>query len=94
MKNLNIGENEIFSDLWWDNFLQVTARVGHHSLCHLELKPYSQVIFKQGLKARSVEMDGEENMTLDRAMEYARVVGVELANILVLVNLKVEALVP
>ena len=52
------------------------------------------MIFKWGLKARSVEVDGEENTTLDRAMEYAGVVGVELADVLALVNLKVEALVP
>ena len=39
-------------------------------------------------------MDGEENMTLDRAMEYAGVVGVELANILASVNSKVEELAP
>ena len=39
-------------------------------------------------------MDGEENMTLDRAMEYAGVVGVELADILASVNSKVEELAP
>ena len=90
----NVGENETFSDLWWDNFLQATARVGCQSLHCLGLEPYSWAIFKWGLKARSAEMDGEENTTLDRAMEYTRVVGVELADMLVSVNSKVEALVP
>ena len=74
--------------------MQAIARVSCHSLCHLGLKPYSQAIFKQGLKARSLEKDGEENVTLDRAMEYAGVVGVELADMLALVNLKVKVLVP
>ena len=90
----NIRENETFSDLWWDDFLQVMARVGYRSLCHLGLEPYSQAVFKWGLKARNVEADREENTTLDRAMEYARVVGVELADMLVSVNSKVEELVP
>ena len=58
------------------------------------LKPYSWVIFKQGLKVRSSVTDGENNKVLDRAMEYVRVVGVELVDMLVSVNLKVEALVP
>ena len=90
----NIRENETFSNLWQDNFLQATARVDCHSLHHLGLKPYSRVIFKWGLKARSAEIDREENTTLDRAMEYARVVGVELANMLASVNSKVEELAP
>ena len=38
--------------------------------------------------------DGENNKVLDRAIEYVRVVGVELVDMLVSVNLKVEALVP
>ena len=90
----NVGEDETFSDLWQDDVLQVTARVGCHSLHHLGLEPYSWVIFKQGLKARNSEMDGEESRTLDRAMDYARVVGVELANMLALVNMKVKVLAP
>ena len=84
----------MFSDLWQDNFLQATARVSHHSLRRLGLEPYSQVIFKWGLKARSVEVDREENTTLDRAMEYTGVVGVELADMLASVNSKVKVLVP
>ena len=90
----NIRENETFSDLWRDDFLQATARVSCHSLQHLELESYSWAVFKRGLKARSMEQDGEENMTLDRAMEYARVVRVELADMLVSVNSKVKALEP
>ena len=74
--------------------MQATARVGHCSLHYLGLEPYSQAIFKWGLKARKVEGDREENKVLDRAMEYAGVVGVELADMLVSVNLKVKDLVP
>ena len=84
----------MFSDLWWDDFLQVTARVSYCSLHHLGLEPYSQVIFKWGLKVRNAEVDGEESTTMDRAMEYAGVVGVELADMLASINLKVEVLVP
>ena len=46
------------------------------------------------MKARKVEGDREENEVLDRAIEYAGVVGVELADMLVSVNLKVKDLVP
>ena len=70
------------------------ARVGCHSLCQLGLEPYSQVVFKWGLKVRKAEGDGEENKVLDRAMEYAGVVGVELADMLVSINLKVEVIAP
>ena len=52
------------------------------------------MIFRWGLKVRNAEGDGEEDLVLDRAMEYAGVVGVELADMLVSVNSKVEALVP
>ena len=58
------------------------------------LKPYSRAIYKQGLKARKVEGDGEESETLDRAMEYTGVVGVELVDMLVSVNAKVKDLAP
>ena len=44
------------------------------------------MIFKQGLKVRDSAMDGENNKVLDRAMEYAGVVGVELVDILASVN--------
>ena len=39
-----------------------------------------------------MEKDGEEDEVLDRAMEYAGVVGVEVANMLVLVNKKVQVI--
>ena len=84
----------MFSDLWWDDFLQATARVSHCSLHYLGLEPYSWSIFRQDLKARTLEKDREENVTLDRAMEYTGVVGVELADMLASVNSKVKALVP
>ena len=74
--------------------MQATARVGHCSLCHLGLEPYSQAIFKQGLKVRKVGGDREESKVLDRAMEYARIVGVELVDMLVSINSKVKALAP
>ena len=46
------------------------------------------------MKARSAEKDSEENRVLDRAMEYARVVGVELVDMLVSVNSRVEVIEP
>ena len=74
--------------------MQVTARVGHCSLRQLGLEPYSWAIFKQRLKMRRAEGDSEENKVLDRAMKYAGVVGVELADMLASVNPKVEVLEP
>ena len=41
-----------------------------------------------------MEGDSEENEVLDRAMEYTGVVGVELVDMLVSVNSKVEAIAP
>ena len=70
------------------------ARVGHCSLCQLGPEPYSWAIFKWGLKARKAEGDSKENKVLDRAIEYARVVGMELVDMLVSVNLKVEVIAP
>ena len=70
------------------------AKVGHCSLHRLGLKPYSQAIFRWSLKARKAESNREGNEILDRAMEYARVVGVELADMLASINLKVKNLVP
>ena len=52
------------------------------------------MVFKWGLKARKAEGDREENETLDRVMEYAGVVGVELADMLASINLKVEVIKP
>ena len=89
----NIREEETFSDLWQDDFLQAMGKVACCSLHCLGLEPYSQSIFKWGLKARGLEKDREDNEVLDRAMEYAGVVSVELADMLVSVNSKVEALV-
>ena len=43
---------------------------------------------------RGKPRDVERNETLDRAMEYVGVVGIELVDMLVSVNTKVEALVP
>ena len=43
---------------------------------------------------RKAEGDSEESEVLDRAMEYAGVVGVELVDMLVSINLKVKALAP
>ena len=68
--------------------------MAHRSLCHLGLKPYSQVVFKWGLKVRRVMDDRKENKVLNRAMEYAGVVGVELADMLVFVNSEVKVIMP
>ena len=43
---------------------------------------------------RRAEGDGEENEVLDRAMEYAGVVGVKLVDMLASVNKKVEDIMP
>ena len=48
----------------------------------------------RGLKARKANDDGEEYKGLERAMEYAGVVGIELADMLTLVYKKVQALEP
>ena len=84
----------MFLDLWRDDYLQATSRVAYHSLRWLGLEPYSQAVFKQGLKVRAEPRNVERNETLDRAMEYSGMVGVELVDMLVSVNLKVEALAP
>ena len=81
-------------DLWRDDFFQVTARVGCRSLHRLGVEPYSQALFKRGLKAWSAEKDGEENETLDRVMEYVGAIGVEVADMLASVHQKVWALEP
>ena len=75
-------------DLWWDDFLLAMGKVAHHSLYHLGLELYSHLVLKRGLKVRSVTTNGENSKVLDRAMEYARVVGVELADMLVSINLR------
>ena len=43
---------------------------------------------------RKAEKDREEDKVLDRAMEYAGVVGVEVTDMLILVNKKVRAIKP
>ena len=88
------GPNKTFSDLWRDDSLQATSKVAHWMIRWLNLKLYSCAIFKWGLKARSSKGDGEESEVLDRAMEYARVVGLEVANMLASVNKKVWAIEP
>ena len=84
----------MFLDLWQDDFLQATSRVTHCSLCQLGLEPYSWAVFKQGLKLRGEPRNVERNETLNRAMEYAGVVGVELVDMLASINSKVEAIAP
>ena len=70
------------------------SKVTCQTLHQLNLEPYSRLVLKQGLKLRKVEKDGEEDKVLDRAMEYTRVVGVEVADMLASVNKKVRALKP
>ena len=48
----------------------------------------------QGLKARKADDDGEEYEGLERVMEYAGVVGAELADMLTAVHEKVKAIEP
>ena len=79
-----ISNQEIFGDLWRDNFLQAMSKVGRWALWHLGLKPYFQALLKQGLKSR-IER-GERDETLDQVMEYTGVVGVGLADMLASVN--------
>ena len=70
------------------------AKVGCCSFHWLGLEPYSRSVFKQGLKARKADDDGEEYEGLERAMEYAGVVGAELADMLTLVHEKVKVIKP
>ena len=84
-----IGSQETFSDLWRDDFLQATSKVTRWTLWRLNLEPYSHALLKQGLKSRGSGKDGEECEVLDRAMEYARAVGVEVTDMLMAVHEKV-----
>ena len=86
--------NETFSDLWRDDFLQATSRVARRSLCQLNVEPYSRALFMRGLESRMEVDDGEENEVLDRAIEYAEAVGVEVVDMLTVVHEKVKALEP
>ena len=89
-----LGPKETFSDLWRDDFLQVMSRVAHRTVHWLNLEPYSYAIFKQGLKVRKVKDDGEECEVLEQALEYARTVGVEVVDMLMVVHEKVHTLEP
>ena len=86
------SNEETFSDLWRDDFLQVTSRVAHCSLHWLNLEPYSRAVLMRGLESRTEVDDREENEVLDRAMEYAGAVGVEVMDMLTAVHKKVRAL--
>ena len=92
IKDLN--PEETFSDLWRDDFLQVMSRVAHRTLRRLNVELYSRAVFKRGLKMRMDKEDREEHELLDRAMEYAGTVGLEVADMLMMVHEKVRALEP
>ena len=63
----NIDENEMFLDLWQNDFLQVTSRVTHCSLCWLGLEPYSWAVFKQRLKLRGEPRNVERMLCFHRS---------------------------
>ena len=73
---------ETFSNLWRDDYLQATSKVACRTIRRLNLEPYSRAVLARGLKARKADDDGEEYKGLERAMEYAGVVGAELADML------------
>ena len=52
------------------------------------------MIFKWGLKVRGEPENDEKNETLNRAMEYAGVVGVKLVDMLASINSNVEVIIP
>ena len=85
----NLCPKETFSDLWWDDYLQVTSKVACRTVHQLNLELYSHTLLKRGLKARKAGADGEECEVLDWAMEYAGVVGAELVDMMTLVHEKV-----
>ena len=68
------NKSETFEDLYWDNFLQVTAKVGRQALCCLDTMPYIRALFKQGLNV-CWESDPEAGHLLDQLMEYTGAVG-------------------
>ena len=70
------------------------SKVARRTIRRLKLEPYSRAILARGLKARKADDDGEEYEGLERAMEYAGVVGAELADMLTAVNEKVKAIEP
>ena len=72
----------------------MTSGVAHRTLQRLNVEPYSRVVFEHGLKTRTDKEDGEEHKLLDRAMEYAGMVRLEVADMLMTVNEKVHTLEP
>ena len=68
--------------------------VGCWSLRRLGVEPYTWALLKQGLKSRAEPQNVERNETLDRAMEYTGLVGMELVDMLASINSKVEDLAP
>ena len=80
-----VSDQEMFGDLWRDNLLQATSKVGRQTLQCLGLEPYLQALLKQGLKACG-EGGPESNQVLDQAMEYAKVVGVEMLEMMVMMD--------
>ena len=57
----NVNKDNTFLDLWQDDFLQAMPRVVCCSLRQLGLEPYSQAVFKYGLKARGKPRNVERN---------------------------------
>ena len=84
----------MFSNLWQDDFLQVTSKVRWQALRTIRVEPYTWALLKHGLKARAELRNVERNKTLDRVMEYVGTIGVEIADMLASVNLRVEELAP
>ena len=77
----------------------MSSKIARRTVRRLNLEPYSRAVLARGLKARKAdddgeEYDGEEYEGLERAMEYAGVVGAELADMLTAVHEKVKALEP
>ena len=77
----------MFGDLWRNDFLQATSKIGRWALRCLGLEPYSWALLSWGLKLR-LEWREWDKM-LDQVMEYTDAVGVELADMLVSINVRV-----
>lgn len=69
----SLGEDETFNNLYRDDFIQATAKIRRHALCHIELEPYPQALIKWSLKIRS-NPDLEGNQSIDQVMEYTSTV--------------------
>ena len=65
------------------------GKVACQTLHWLHLKLYSRTLMKWGLKLRGSGKDREECEVLDRAMEYAGMIGVEVTDMLMAVHEKV-----